>query len=52
MSQLDARLGGELAQEIDREGHGAPWVRALLQDVRFGLRMLRVGSAAVGQAST
>jgi putative ABC transport system permease protein len=41
MSQLDARLGGNLAQEIDREDHGPHWVEALLQDVRFGLRILR-----------
>jgi hypothetical protein len=41
MSQLGARLGGEPAQEIDRERRGAHWVEALLQDVRFGLRMLR-----------
>jgi len=41
MSQLDARLGGELAQQADHEGHGAQWLEALVQDVRFGLRMLR-----------
>src|ERR1700728_2710925 len=41
MSQRDASLGGELAQEVDQERHGIQWVEALVQDVRFGFRMLR-----------
>src|ERR1700683_5229752 len=41
MSQRDASLGGELAQEVDQERHGTQWVEALVQDVRFGFRMLR-----------
>src|SRR5580692_8313147 len=41
MSQLDAKLGGELAQQADHEGHGTQWLEALVQDVRFGLRILR-----------
>jgi putative ABC transport system permease protein len=41
MSQLDARLGDELARQTDHEGRGAQWLEALVQDVRFGLRMLR-----------
>jgi putative ABC transport system permease protein len=40
MSQTDARRGGELANEVDDKRHGIQWLEALVQDVRFGLRML------------
>ncbi|MGH9688239.1 MAG: ADOP family duplicated permease [Candidatus Acidiferrales bacterium] len=48
MSPAEARrqalikLGGvEQTKEKYRERHGLPWLESLLQDVRFGLRMLR-----------
>jgi putative ABC transport system permease protein len=41
MSHSDASLGGEPAQEVELDRHPTQWVEALVQDVRFGFRMLR-----------
>src|ERR1700683_2913135 len=40
MSQRNASLGGESAQEVGLDRHPTQWVEALVQDVRFGFRML------------